>query len=125
MRKKNSSSKDISVTLRLSPSVHQQLENLQYADGKNAVADVIMEAIHAYLASRHEPGGSPYEVLTPRQLEVLRLIADGITSREIAVKLGISIKTVEMHRMQLMANLGIHNVAGVVRYALRSGLTPL
>jgi DNA-binding NarL/FixJ family response regulator len=60
--------------------------------------------------------------LTPRQREVLQLIAEGHTNREIAALLGISIKTVETHRTQLMDTLDIHDVAGLVRFALRVGL---
>lgn len=65
---------------------------------------------------------TPVEHLTPRQLEVLRLIAKGHTNKEIAQKLGLSIKTVETHRTHLMARLKIHDVAGLVRYAIRIGL---
>jgi len=60
--------------------------------------------------------------LTPRQREVLQLIAEGHTNREIAALLGISIKTVETHRTQLMETVDIHDVAGLVRFALRVGL---
>jgi DNA-binding NarL/FixJ family response regulator len=52
----------------------------------------------------------------------LQLIAEGRTTKEIAEVLYISVKTVETHRMQLMKRLGIHDVAGLVRYALRIGL---
>ena len=62
--------------------------------------------------------------LTPRQREVLRLIAEGRNTKAIGRALGISIKTVETHRTQLMERLGIHDVAGLVRYALRIGLIP-
>jgi DNA-binding NarL/FixJ family response regulator len=60
--------------------------------------------------------------LTPRQREVLRLIAEGHTTREIAQALTISVKTVETHRTLLMERLNIHDVAGLVRYAIRIGL---
>jgi DNA-binding CsgD family transcriptional regulator len=60
--------------------------------------------------------------LTLRQRETLQLIAEGNTTKEIAKKLNISVKTVETHRMQLMERLDIHDIAGLVRYALRSGL---
>src|SRR2546423_1323628 len=60
--------------------------------------------------------------LTPRQREILQLIAEGHTNREIAALLGISIKTVETHRTQLMETVDIHDVAGLVRFALRVGL---
>jgi DNA-binding NarL/FixJ family response regulator len=69
-----------------------------------------------------EADARPAERLTPRQREILQLIAEGATTKEIARKLGISVKTVEMHRAQLMERLGIHDVAGLVRYAIRIGL---
>ena len=61
----------------------------------------------------------PQRRLTPRQREILQLIAEGMTSREIAEELKVHIKTVESHRMHLMKRLGIHDVAGLVRYAIR------
>jgi DNA-binding NarL/FixJ family response regulator len=60
--------------------------------------------------------------LTPRQLEILKLIARGNTTKEVARQLGISIKTAQTHRTQLMERLDIHDVAGLVRYAIRAGL---
>jgi DNA-binding NarL/FixJ family response regulator len=60
--------------------------------------------------------------LTPRQREVLQLIAEGNTMNRIAKELNISVKTVETHRAQLMERLDIHDVAGLVRYAVRIGL---
>ena len=63
--------------------------------------------------------------LTPRQLEVLRLIADGKTTKDIARFLKISVKTVESHRAQLMDRLDIHDVAGLVRHAIKRGLVTI
>jgi DNA-binding NarL/FixJ family response regulator len=60
--------------------------------------------------------------LTPRQREVLQLIAEGYSTKKIARTLKISVKTVETHRMQLMERLDIHDIAGLVRYAIRVGL---
>jgi DNA-binding NarL/FixJ family response regulator len=60
--------------------------------------------------------------LTPRQREVLRMIAEGLTTKAIACTLRISGKTVEAHRTQLMERLNIHEIAGLVRYAIRTGL---
>ncbi len=60
--------------------------------------------------------------LTPREAEVLQLIAEGETNKEIAVALGISAKTVEKHRQQVMDKLRIHDVAGLTRYALAKGI---
>ena len=65
---------------------------------------------------------SPLEQLTSRQREILQLIAEGKNTKEIAADLDISIKTVESHRLQLMDRLNIHDVPGLVRYAIRSGL---
>jgi DNA-binding NarL/FixJ family response regulator len=62
------------------------------------------------------------ERLTTRQREILQLIAEGRTTKEIAQMLTLSAKTVEMHRAQLMERLDIHDVAGLVRYALRTGI---
>lgn len=60
--------------------------------------------------------------LTARQREVLQLIAEGKNTKDIAVKLNLSIKTVETHRKQLMDRLDIHDVAGLVRFAIRAGI---
>jgi len=68
---------------------------------------------------------TPLERLTPRQREVLQLIAEGNSTKEIAAKLNLSIKTVESHRAQLMHRLGIHDVPGLVRYAIRAGVVSL
>lgn len=67
-------------------------------------------------------GESSAAKLSVRQNEVLRLIAEGFTTKEIAMNLGLSVKTVEAHRTQLMRELEIHDIAGLVRYAIRIGL---
>ena len=67
-------------------------------------------------------GPSGLEVLTPRQREILQLIAEGKSTREIADTLHVSVKTVETHRTQLMERLDIYDTAGLVRYAVRKGL---
>ena len=64
----------------------------------------------------------PLEKLSPRQLEVLRMVAEGHTTRAIASKLNLSAKTVETHRGAVMKRLDIHDVARLVRYAVRVGL---
>jgi DNA-binding NarL/FixJ family response regulator len=64
----------------------------------------------------------PLEKLSPRQLEVLCLVAEGHTTRAIAFKLNLSAKTVDTHRGEVMKRLGIHDVVGLVRYAVRVGL---
>jgi DNA-binding NarL/FixJ family response regulator len=65
---------------------------------------------------------TPRESLTPRQREILQLIAEGHSTKGIAGALKVSVKTVETHRAALMDKLDIHDVAGLVRYAIRIGL---
>jgi DNA-binding NarL/FixJ family response regulator len=67
----------------------------------------------------------PVDQLTKRQREILQLIAKGYTSKEMAQMLNLSPKTIETHRTQLMKQLDIHDVAGLVRYAIRVGLVTL
>lgn len=76
--------------------------------------------IEAALTSRRK-----LELLSPRQVEVLRMVAEGNTTREIASRLKLSVKTVETHRGAIIKRLGIHDLVGLVRYALRVGLVPL
>lgn len=64
-------------------------------------------------------------VLTPRQIEILTLVARGKALKEIAYELGLSVKTVETHRSMLMDRLGIRDLPTLVRYAVRQGLVPL
>jgi DNA-binding NarL/FixJ family response regulator len=64
------------------------------------------------------------EPLTPRQREVLKRVAEGRSTKAIAYELNLSVKTVETHRAQIMERLGIRDVAGLVRYAMRAGLVP-
>ena len=65
---------------------------------------------------------SPFERLTPRQREVLQMVAEGNTTKEIARTLGLSVKTVDNHRTNLMRKLNLHDVASLTRYALDIGL---
>jgi DNA-binding CsgD family transcriptional regulator len=62
------------------------------------------------------------QVLTPRQRQVLQLIAEGYSTKDMAQRLSVSVKTIETHRMGIMNRLGIHDVAGLVRYSIRIGL---
>jgi DNA-binding NarL/FixJ family response regulator len=68
------------------------------------------------------PGADPLAGLTQRQREILQLIAEGRSTKEIAGILDVSVKTVETHRARLMERLGIHDVAGLVRFAIKAGL---
>jgi two-component system response regulator NreC len=74
--------------------------------------------VQAYLA-RSE---APYDPLTDRERQVLQLVAEGNTTKEIALILGVAPKTAETHRVKVMDKLDIHSTAGLVRYAIRRGL---
>lgn len=69
-----------------------------------------------------DPDGEPVEDLTERQREILQLIAEGRSTREMAEQLDVSVKTIETHRSRLMDRLGIRDVPGLVRFAVRAGL---
>jgi DNA-binding NarL/FixJ family response regulator len=63
--------------------------------------------------------------LTTRELQVVQLIAEGNTTKEIAARLTVSVKTIETHRKQIMMKLGIHSIAGLTKFCIREGLTSL
>lgn len=84
-------------------------------------SEISKQAVLKYL----EDPRSFFPELTPRQYQVLKMIAEGHATKEIARRLTISVKTVETHRAQLMDRLNIHDIAGLVRYALRMGLVKL
>lgn len=107
---------------------------------KDSAAEQLTEAVHR--VARGEkflgPGisspatsggdrvsGDSYQLLTPRERQVFQLIAEGCTSREVAERLGLSIKTAETHRTRLMRKLGIHDQTSLVKFALRKGIIPL
>jgi len=89
-----------------------------------AISNTVVSDYMARLkgGNTRRPGANPYEVLTSRQREILQLIAEGFSSKEIAQKLGLSINTIEVHRANLMDRLNIHDIAGLVRYAIQTGI---
>ncbi len=80
--------------------------------------------IDGYLARVFGAGSMPSTPLTPRQREILKFIAEGNSTKEIAFTLNLSCKTVETHRAQMMQRLDIHDIAGLVKYAMHIGLIP-
>lgn len=68
---------------------------------------------------------SPFTLLSAREREVLQLLAEGLRTKEISHKLGLSVKTVETHRKKIMEKLGIASIAGLTRYAVKEGLVSL
>ena len=90
-------------------------------------ASISKHVVDGYLgrvaaATNGTPQGEPLDVLTPRQREILQLVAEGKSTKEVAQVLGVSAKTVETHRSQIMDRLSIRDLAGLVRYAVRTGL---
>jgi DNA-binding NarL/FixJ family response regulator len=90
--------------------------------GETYVSPVLSRNVVDRLMRTAGGAPSPLSLLTPRQKEILQLIAEGRSTKEIAHLLSLSIKTVETHRAQLMQRVGIRDVPGLVRYALRAGL---
>lgn len=80
---------------------------------------VAASVVDAYLGKSDEES----DPLTPRERQILQLVAEGKTTKEIARLLNVSFKTAESHRNRIMKKLGVHNVTGLVHYAIRSGLT--
>ncbi len=94
------------------------------AGGNTYLSPAVSKSVVEQLLSREETP-SPLERLTPRHREILQLISEGHSTKEIAAKLQLSVKTVETHRSELMKRLDIHDVPGLVRYAIRSGMVSL
>jgi len=92
------------------------------AAGETYLSPNISRSVIENYLNRTNGKSSSLEQLTPRQREILQLIAEGQSTKEIAFTLKLSVKTVETHRAQLMERLEIYDVAGLVRYALRVGL---
>ncbi|CAG2150374.1 response regulator [Cupriavidus plantarum] len=119
-------------------SMHDNLEYVRQAVRagargyvlKDAPADELLAAIHAVLAGRvfysariaramAEQSGSPLDALTPRERDILNGIGRGLANKEIAANLGVSVRTVETHRLNLKRKLGIEGRAGLVKYAVQ------
>ncbi|QGY39790.1 response regulator [Pseudodesulfovibrio cashew] len=86
------------------------------------------EVVFKLLQAKDDAGESrkdPYSTLTPREQEVMRMLAEGLTSKEVAAQLFISPKTVENHRTNLMKKLGLHSTVELIRYSARLGLIDL
>jgi DNA-binding NarL/FixJ family response regulator len=90
--------------------------------GETYLSPAVSRHVVAGLVRQSGDDAATRDPLTPRQREILRHIAEGRTTKEIARLLNISVKTVETHRTQLMDRLDIHDIASLVRYALRAGL---
>ena len=87
-----------------------------------SISDVVVNG-YLHRLSKSETTGS--DILSDREREVLQMIAEGKSTKQIALKLHISVKTVETHRRQIMNKLNIFSVAELTKYAIRKGLTSL
>jgi two-component system, NarL family, response regulator NreC len=83
------------------------------------IVDIIVKD---YFSQVEKPSSSALAALTSRQYEVLQLLAEGKTTREIAKQMSLSVKTIESHRQQIINKLNIRSIAGLTKYAIREGL---
>jgi DNA-binding NarL/FixJ family response regulator len=84
------------------------------------VADYVLQHYHRRGTAAGEPVPSPSSTLTAREREVLQLLVEGQSNKEVASSLGIGVKTAEAHRANLMKKLGVHSMSELVRYAIRN-----
>jgi DNA-binding NarL/FixJ family response regulator len=118
------------VAAALRAGIRGYLLKTQAADDlARAIRDVVRghlflsAAVARVVVDGYVAGTPPaQEVLAPRERQVLQLVAEGHTSKAIAVKLGLSVKTVESYRARVMEKVGVHETAGLVRYAIRNGV---
>ena len=95
------------------------------AEGERFLAPKVSEIVlHGFLKtkSQHQQGERAGMRTTPREIEIIRMLAEGKTNKEIAALLGIAVRTVETHRSRIMLKLGLHSLAELIHYAMRNGL---
>ena len=95
------------------------------SEGKRFLTPKVSEIVlKGFLKTRsqHEEGERAGARTTPREIEIIRLLAEGKANKEIAAMLGITVRTVETHRAKIMLKLGLHSLADLIHYAIRQGL---
>jgi DNA-binding NarL/FixJ family response regulator len=92
------------------------------ARGETYLSPAVSKRVVDDYVSRTGGAADPLDALTTRQREILQLAAEGHSSKEIAQRLGLSLRTVDTHRAQIMERLDVHDLAGLVRFAVRVGL---
>ena len=108
--------------LKDAATVELELAIMAVARGETYLSPAVSKHVISNYVRRVGGEAGSLELLTPRQRETLQLVAEGKSTKEIARILHVSVKTIETHRAQLMDRLDIHDVAGLVRFALRVGL---
>ena len=95
------------------------------ADGNLWLSAAVSTQVLKRYGTRGQPASEKEDVLTARQQQILKRLAEGASIKEIAFELGVSIKTVETHKAQIMERLGLHDIPALVRYAIRNGIVAL
>jgi DNA-binding NarL/FixJ family response regulator len=108
-----------SAPAELVSAIHAALEGNTYITPR--IAGELLQSMKEHPAQDSNPLGS----LTPRQREILQLLAEGLSAKQIASSLAISARTVEFHKFQLMETLGLHSNAELIHFAIKSGLVEL
>jgi DNA-binding NarL/FixJ family response regulator len=97
------------------------------AEGKRfltpKVSEIVLEGF-LNTGNKHRQNERAGDRTTPRETEIIRLLADGKSNKEIAVQLGIAVRTVETHRAKIMLKLGLHSITELVHYAIRHKIIP-
>jgi two-component system response regulator NreC len=101
-------------------AIHTIMKKQPYLSPK--VTDVVVKE---YLHNLSKNESTAFSILTVREREVLQLIAEGKSTKQISSILNISVKTIETHRQQVMEKVGVHSIAELTKYAIREGLTSL
>ncbi len=104
-------------------AIHIVLSNQVYLSP--AIAGIVVQELAQPKRARTRRSSPNIQALTSREREVLQLISEGHSAREIARRLHLSVKTIETHRRQMMEKLEIHSVADLTKFAIREGLTSL
>jgi DNA-binding NarL/FixJ family response regulator len=94
-------------------------------DGGTYLSPKVVESVMHYLRNSQAGDDSVRSVLTNREREVLQLLAEGKTTKEISANLSVSERTIDAHRQNIMAKLNLHSVAELTKYAIRQGMTSL
>ena len=105
-----------SASVELIAALHAALEGKTYLTPQ--LAGEVLEA----MKQGPERAADPISALTPRQREVLQLLAEGSSAKQIATSLSISVRTVEFHKYQIMETLGLHTNAELIHFAIKNGL---
>jgi DNA-binding NarL/FixJ family response regulator len=111
---KDSAQEDLAHAIRI---VNSQLTFISHGIAGNVIED--------YIQHQGTSKAAAQEILTPREQEVLKLLADGLNTKQLASRLEVSVKTIEAHRQHIMEKLGMQSIADLTKYAIREGLTKL